>query len=34
MVDYGGIIIQIFARIHLEDFWDTQNLKIYNLSSF
>ena len=34
MVDYVGMFSQIFARIHLEDLWGTQNLKIYNLSSF
>ena len=34
MADYVGILLPTFARIYLEDFLDTQNLKIYNLSSF
>ena len=30
MVDYVGTFSLTFVRIHLEDFWDTQILKIYN----
>ena len=33
MVDYVGILIQIFVRIHLEDFWDTQIKKMTNYIS-
>lgn len=30
MADYVGMFLQHFVRIYLEDFWDTQILKIYN----